>query len=248
MVNAGIPGARLEQSLINLKQRVLPLSPDVVVVYHANNDMARDTQVLAASEGLDVAKRRSPGPIEFLSKYSMLVDLAYKNLAISNQSNTEKLSSVPQDIANGFGDQLREFVETAHNADAQVVLSHFITKYRSDQSLDEQTKNADVAFYYMPWMKAEHFASTINSYNQEISDVAASTEAPIVKDVDSIPADSQHFKDCMHFADAGCEKMAMRFADFLSSSGMIDKIEQGQPSAFTSISPSSAERIVSSQP
>ena len=49
MINAGVPGYVVTESLKNLEHRVLPLEPDLVIYYEANNDMAIDTRALARS-------------------------------------------------------------------------------------------------------------------------------------------------------------------------------------------------------
>ena len=73
-----------DDNLKNLRHRVLPLDPDLVIYYEANNEIVRDTREIWRSaracwrrRGAAVA-RWSPA----LSKYSLMFDLAYKNLAI----------------------------------------------------------------------------------------------------------------------------------------------------------------------
>ena len=41
-----------DDNLKNLRHRVMPLDPDLVIYYEANNEIVRDTQALAAREGL----------------------------------------------------------------------------------------------------------------------------------------------------------------------------------------------------
>ena len=224
VVNAGVPGYMIEESLVNLRERVLPLNPDLVIVYHANNDMAWDTRELAQQQGI-TKSNRDPAIIQFAAKHSMLVDLGYKNIKILFRgSGQKKLDAIPDDIANRFSAALHEISKTTASANCQLLVSQFATKYRSDQSPEEQTKNADVAFYYMPWMTAAQLTTTMDRYNRAIEEFASSTKTPFVGDIDSIPADEQHFADCMHFRDTGCEKMAVRFADYLQDSGLAQQL------------------------
>jgi len=224
VINAGVPGYMIDDSLVNLRERVLPLNPDLAIIYHANNDMAKDTRALAQEQGI-TKDNRDPAIVQFVAKYSMLVDLAYKNIKILFKgSGQKKLDAIPSDIASRFSARLNDMHLIASNANCRVLVSHFATKYRSHQTPAEQKKNADVAFYYMPWMTAEQLVATLDRYNQAITDFASQTNTPIITEIDSIPADEEHFADCMHLRDVGCEKMAMRFANFLEESGLVDEL------------------------
>jgi hypothetical protein len=46
----------------------------------------------------------------------------------------------------------------------------------------------------------------------------------VVDDRDAIPADAEHFTDCMHLADKGATSMANRFLRFLRTSGQMDEL------------------------
>src|SRR5262249_4427880 len=100
----------------------------------------------------------------------------------------------------------------------------YLVKYRRGQERAVQIANADVAFFYMPWMTIDDLLDGIDYYNQAIVQYARSQRIPVVEDRESIPADSKHFADCMHLTDAGCTTMAGRFARFLESNKMIDRI------------------------
>ena len=69
VVNAGIPGAVATESLKNLERRVVPLTPDIVVFYEANNDLAIDTRDLARRQGLlSSSEGYLSGPVRALSQ------------------------------------------------------------------------------------------------------------------------------------------------------------------------------------
>jgi hypothetical protein len=114
-----------------------------------------------------------------------------------------------------------------------LVLSSFLTKYRRDQPRAVQIANADVAFYYMPWMTIESLLDGIDIYNESIARFADSRGIPMATDRQSIPADGAHFADFCHLTDAGCEAMARRFADFLAEQRILEPViaatNQSQP-------------------
>lgn len=224
VINAGVPGYSTDQSAINLRERVLPLDPDLVIVYHGNNDMAHDTRELAIERGI-AKSNREPAVIQFLSRWSLLVNLAYKNIKIATSgSGQAKLESVPNEITQRFSTQLGEIYGLARGADCRLMVSTFVTKYRANQSADEQASNADVAFYYMPWMTTQLLVNTMERYNQAIVSFAKSTNCWLAEGDEMIPADADHFSDCMHLKDAGCAKMALRLADAMRDSGLVDEL------------------------
>jgi hypothetical protein len=105
-----------------------------------------------------------------------------------------------------------------------MVLSTFIVKYRRNQDRATQIANADVAFFYMPWMSIDGMLDAMDRYNASILEYGRSHDVPVVDDRDAIPADAEHFTDCMHLADKGATSMANRFLRFLRTSGQMDEL------------------------
>ena len=75
-VNGGVPGYTVASSRQNLRHKVAPLEPDVIVVYHASNDLSAEVNALAAAAGLGRAHQQ-PG---WLERHSLLWELVSKNL------------------------------------------------------------------------------------------------------------------------------------------------------------------------
>ena len=226
VVNAAVGGYVAADNLKNLEHRVLPLDPDLVIYYEANNEIVRDTQQLATHEGiLAEGSNRQPGVVTAFSRYSLMVDLIYKNLAIllrSHAQPTKTLDHLPPNLPNHFItvlDQMRADLETRH---VPLVLSTFIVKYRRSQDRATQIRNADVAFYYMPWMSINGMLDAMDLYNQAILDYGERAGLFVVDDRDAIPADAEHFSDCMHLLDAGADAMAERFFRALQASGLVE--------------------------
>jgi hypothetical protein len=225
VVNAAVGGYTSEENLKSLEYRVLPLEPDLVIYYEANNEIVKDTRALAAQEGLGDTDGQ-PSFVEDLSKYSLLVDLAYKNLAIAARSragSARKVDRVPPNLPDHFVgvlDAMRADLEPRH---VPLVLSTFLVKYRRNQDRATQVKNADVAFFYMPWMSIDGMLDAMDVYNQAILDFAKRQGLPVVDDREAIPPDATHYSDCMHLLDPGSEAMAERFSRFLLDSRVLDR-------------------------
>src|SRR5205814_5471569 len=191
------------------------LDPDLVIYYEANNGIVHDTQLLAVQQGLLGADgRRQSALVSTSSKASLLFDLAYKNLSIllrSRDTSTPKINEVPANLPDHFIgglDQMRAALAERH---VPFVLSTFIVKYRRDQDRATQIANADVAFYYMPWMSIDGMLDAMDRYNAAIVEFGKRADLPVIDDRNVIPPDAEHFTDCMHLADKGNEVMADRF-------------------------------------
>jgi lysophospholipase L1-like esterase len=227
VVNAALGGYVSEDNLKNLRHRVMPLDPDLVLYYEANNEIVHDTQLFAAREGLLRADGARQSPlVTSLSKYSLMFDLAYKNLAIMIRSraasgDAKKLDRVPADLPAHFISVLDQMRADLAAKDVPFVLSTFIVKYRRSQDRATQIKNADVEFYYMPWMSIDGMLDAMDVYNQAILDYASRAALPVVDDREAVPADAEHYSDCMHFLDKGAEAMADRFARYILETGAL---------------------------
>ena len=226
VVNAGIPGCAMESSLKNLRRRVLPLDPDIVIVYHAHNDMKLDTREAASAQGLVVqGDGRRAGPLASLGRFSLLADLLHKNLSVvyaKNEGPESKLVGLPDDLCARFAGLLGEVHETLVERDIDLVLSTFVTKYRPDQEPETLLENAGLSLFYMPWLSVDGLMDGIARYNQTILDFGRAHGVPVLAG-DSIPPDEEHYVDGIHLTDTGCERMARRFAEHIGALGLIER-------------------------
>jgi lysophospholipase L1-like esterase len=227
VINAAVAGYVAADNLKNLKYRVLPLNPDLVIYYEAHNEIVRDTKEIAIRDGLIGKQGAQSALVSRLSNYSLMFDLAYKNLAILSRgegASAAKMDRVPPELPQRFIGVLDEMRAELERRDIQFVLSTFLVKYRRDQDRQTQIANADIAFYYMPWMSIDGLLNSIDVYNQAILDYAKRSNLPVVDDREAIPPDAEHYADCVHMLDKGGELMADRFAKYLRASGVVDRL------------------------
>ncbi len=226
VVNAAVGGYVAADNLKNLEHRVLPLDPDLVIYYEANNEIVRDTRELARQSGMaDDSFRTSP--LGMLARYSLLADLVQKNAIIlmgGRSQGAKTMSSVPRDLPHHFLSVIEQMRQDVSRKNIPMMLSTFVVKYRRNQDRATQVANADVAFYYMPWMSIEGLLDAMDVYNAAILDYASEHQLPAVDDRDSIPPDAEHFTDCMHLADKGAEAMADRFLRGMRTGGLVDRL------------------------
>src|SRR5215467_9301036 len=129
VINAAIGGYTATENVKNLTHRVLPLDPDLAIYYEGNNEITKDTRQLALDRGL-IASANPRSLATTIANYSLLFDLAYKNLTIlagrREAAAAQTLNSVPSDLPNHFIGQLDEMRRTLAGRDIPLVLSTFI--------------------------------------------------------------------------------------------------------------------------
>lgn len=220
-VNAGVPGYAVDSSLKNLRHRVAPLRPDVVVIYHATNDMSGDLREAAAAKG--VVQDAKVIPESWPAMYSLLWGLAEKNWRVwisqrQAERNVGRLEVDPKELGERFRLNLTELVVSAQSAAKLVALATFATQLRRGQTDEQKLRASASALYYMPFMHPDGLIASYERYNEIIRDVAKATGALLIEGEHDIPGDPDHFTDTVHFTDRGSEKMAARVSSALSQS------------------------------
>jgi lysophospholipase L1-like esterase len=226
-INAGVPGYSLESSVLNLKSRVAPLDPDVIVIYEGHNDLSGNSFHLAVKEGL--VSKPTEQNLSWPAKYSLLWYLVEKNLLIMSKQLTArevegKLRFDKEALTAPFRRDLKDLVQASKRVASLVVLVTFSTQLRSDQTTGQQTRAAATSLYYMPYMSINGLIEAYASYNQVVRQVAEETGSLIITDENSIPGDAQHFVDSIHFTDKGSRFMSERVAHALLESAALQEI------------------------
>jgi lysophospholipase L1-like esterase len=226
-VNGGVPGYVVKSSLKNLEHRIAPLQPDIVVIYHATNDMSVELRKLAAAKG--VSREATVEPPSWLSNHSLLWNLAEKNFRIwvaqrQAQEKVGRLEVDPASLGGAFRNDLVALVRRAQQDAGVVAVATFSARLRSGQSDEEQLQAAASALYYMPFMTPEGLLGSYARYNQVIRDVARETGALLIEGEHEIPGDARHFTDSVHFTDAGSRAMASRVSMALASNEQVQML------------------------
>ena len=113
-INAGVGGYTIEISRKNLALRVAPLEPDLIVVYHAVNDISKDTRLLAEEQGVYQGHADTDS---WLSRVSLAWYLVEKNLVLKSRQKTAARDTVgrlqfdAQALAAKFGERLGTLLE-----------------------------------------------------------------------------------------------------------------------------------------
>lgn len=226
-VNGGVPGYSTETSLINLEKRVMPLHPDIVIIYHATNDLAGETRDLAEKAGLERINLEKEA--SWLGRYSLLWQLVEKNLALISLQSTPTANDIlnfdPQKIGKDFKQNLEKLTDLAYKKGARlVVLVTFSIHLRDGMTADQENSAMVSARYYMPYISVPDYAASFKRYNQLIKEAAEDKGALLVGNENSIPGDLQHFTDSVHFTDAGSQLQADRIVSTLVNSDQFLQI------------------------
>jgi lysophospholipase L1-like esterase len=214
-VNGSLPGYSISALLRNLRYRVAPLAPDVIVIYEAANDLSGELRKLAEEQGL-VAEAKM-GELTWPSRYSLLWNLVEKNLRVLKAQHDAKASSgrlVVNAAALGreYRQDLTELVLAARKTSKLVAVATFSIHPRREQPAGQQLAALTSAIFYTPFVTPTTIIEGYERYNQIAREVARETGADLIEGEYDIPGDSAHFADTVHFTDAGSEAMAQRIS------------------------------------
>jgi lysophospholipase L1-like esterase len=218
-VNGGVPGYTMAASIKNLEYRIAPLTPDVIVIYDATNDMSGELRDLAFAQG--ILETPSFKPLHWPAKYSLLWELVEKNWRIlvaqrSADANAARLDLDVPRLGEPYRKDLTALIVAAKKRAAVVAVATFATQLRVGQTHEQQRIASQSAMFYMPFMTPESLLRSYARYNQVIREVAAETGAILIDDLDAIPGSPDYFTDTVHFTDAGSRAMADRVTSALA--------------------------------
>lgn len=230
-VNAGVGGYPIEKTRVNLRARVAPLEPDLIVIYHAVNDVSVDTREEARARGVYAGHADGDS---WLARYSLAWYLLEKNWTLRQRQRAaaagrDRLEVDADALAQGFRRRLAALVAEAREVAPVVAVATFSHRVRADQTPQEQLAACNTALYYMPYMTPAGVLAAFDAYNRAIRAVAAETGCLLIDGEDEVPGDGLHFADSVHLTDRGCLAMAERVAARLLASpavrGLFERAE-----------------------
>lgn len=228
-VNAGAGGYSTEQSSLNLAHRVGPLEPDVLVVYHATNDLTFDTRRLAVEQGL---WEEDALELSWLSDYWLTWNLLEKNLVFRSRAESageagSVLEFDAEALAAGFQANLERLLVECQEVAPVVLVATFSIQARRGQGEEELRAASQSSLYYMPYMSPEGLLDAFEAYNGAIRRAGESTGVILALGEDEIPGDKAHFNDSVHFKDPGAVLMAQRVAEALLADPGFQRLARG---------------------
>jgi lysophospholipase L1-like esterase len=237
VINAAVPGYDTSQSIPNLALRVMPFHPDVVIIYHAYNDLKA-----AQPNFMPDYSHIHPTAFGYYEKPGVIVrglnhSMAYVRLrnkyreykmmseGISNLSaaveGRGRANAVPSEVKDVFEQHMRSLVGIARAGDAKVILSSFATLHdpRADysdetvlSSLSERKKTELILLlHFTPGLTREGILGGLVNYNEVLENVATKEKTGWVDNANLVPHDDKYFLDRVHFSREGARLMAENF-------------------------------------
>ncbi len=235
VINAGVPGFDTAQSIGNLALRVMPFDPDLVIIYHAHNDLkAIRTDTVFKPDYSHIHN----APFGYHKKPSFLIRLLnrsmfyvrvrnrYRQLAkIKRIENAVKddtrLSTVPAAAERAFAQHMRSLIAVARAGGAKVILSSFATlhdPYRDYSTRDALAELSDFSkkelhnlFRFIPGLTIEGYFKAITRYNEVLKHITTEEKTGWVDNANKVPHHREYFVDRVHFSPTGAALMAQSF-------------------------------------
>ena len=205
--SAGTPGYVSYQSLINFQTRMLDLKPDIIVIYHAINDLlpltlrgvdpndfddftAKNTSVLGSS-----ANYRD-GILDQSAFYTLLYNriLGVKRAYLAKSYDEQDLLELTS-----FAVNIESLVAMAKAKKIKVVLTTF-----AHNQVTEGSKST--------WGMQPLVAKGIDSHNKTMQALAVKHNTAMVDVAASLTGQPEYFGDFCHFSDTGITKLTQLMA------------------------------------
>jgi lysophospholipase L1-like esterase len=237
VINAGIPGFDTAQSLGNLALRVMPFQPDLVIIYHAYNDLKAIRKNVTYLPDYSHFHTKPYGfhtkpnlvirwldhsmfYVRLRSQYRDYLQEMQKLEELKNErlGKSHRLNHIPQQARETYEQHIRILVSIARTQGAAVVLSSFATL--NDPKLDHSkpevfnslTERQKVEVYalmhFTPGLTSKAILEGIHSYNEVLKKIASQQKTGWVDNASLIPHDDKYFLDRVHFSKAGAARMA----------------------------------------
>ncbi|MFQ5546077.1 MAG: SGNH/GDSL hydrolase family protein, partial [Acidiferrobacterales bacterium] len=232
VINAGVPGFDTAQSISNLALRVMPFKPDVVVIYHAYNDLKAIRHTVPFQPDYSHIHQRPYGHherptflVRWLNNSMVYVRTRNKYRKMKQQQTRidtvlqkDRVSDIPLAAEQTFAQHLRTLIAIARSGGAKVVLSSFATlhdpkkNYNKSQVTETLTPLQKREFYnllhFTPGLTIEGIFKGIERYNAILNKVAEEEQTAWVDNANGIPHGDKYFIDRVHFSADGAALMA----------------------------------------
>ncbi len=236
VINAGTPGFHTAQSVANLALRVLPFKPDVIVVYHAYNDLkAVSSEAVFRPDYSHMhhtphGVRERPNFATSLLNHSMFYVRTrnrYREFAKANSLadlllEAGRMDRVPQYAEEAFALHLKTLAVLGRDSGAKVILCTFPTLHDpsldfSDpavfQGLSQLEQNELIAvLQFTPSLTLNGVYRGIRTYNDIIKRVAEEKGVASADIAQAVPHDTAYFLDRVHVTDKGAALVAETLA------------------------------------
>ncbi|MFQ5490781.1 MAG: SGNH/GDSL hydrolase family protein [Phycisphaerae bacterium] len=223
VINAGVPGYTLTNSLVNLTERVLPLNPDLVIIYHAPNDLSYEQRQVF---GGDRRQGEADGvwPVtQWLTEKSLLFRKVVKNVHVrwGSTNSPVRHDRLPDEAVERIRGRLEKLIGQCRARGIDVVVCTVATQFSADVPAPQQRRAAGTALYYNKHLSLVGLIDAYDRINSAIRSVGRDHALALADVARAVPGDEDHFGDSVHFTNAGTGAVANCLRDTLVRSGYI---------------------------
>lgn len=230
VINAGVFGYTTYQTLANLTFRIVELEPDIVIIYHAGNDvLTREVNPdcyrgVNPLLGLDprgrVAASTYTQPLPFSALYRFITI----NLGLNANPTQVESFLTSANVVCGDGQAYTPEAMVAANPPTYFE-RNLISMIGIARIHDFDLVLASWAYEEASEEAAPYWREAVAEHNAIIRQVAAAYDAPLIDYAPQAPQQPEYWADYVHMNAAGSRHQAEAFAQVLVEADLIDALD-----------------------
>ncbi|MEP6913303.1 MAG: SGNH/GDSL hydrolase family protein [bacterium] len=223
VINAGHHAFEIDDLVELLRQRVLPLQPDIVLFYEATNNINFNEFIKDVPKACPGDCWIDSGWKRFLYSRSAYFDLMADRFNWINRQPAPMPHTLdialPKRSVTHYREGLRQIVQEALSHKTKIVLTSFITLAHEGAMYSYEEYPVLAPWFYKvhyPYTPGE-VARIYDVFNRQSAEVAREFGVPYADLAADFPRTPQYFPiDLMHFSPEGDRLLAHKFAEFLA--------------------------------
>jgi lysophospholipase L1-like esterase len=230
VINAGVGGYTTMESLINLVTRVLPLEPNMIIIYHAFNDFKpnrfpnfksdytnwRSRERTPKKHILNILSSKSSFARNMVSLYRKLSRYLDKRLKYHlPTTGLRRYDTVSEEGIESFKRNLRTMIYVTRGYGITPVISTFCLLL-NEENLQAHPEKFEGLLDYIPTLTYAGVLDAKRRYNQALREVAKQEKVLLIDNSLLIPETLQYQYDSCHFTAAGARLIAENFSQAIS--------------------------------
>jgi lysophospholipase L1-like esterase len=220
VVNAGIAGYTLDDEQAMLAKRVLPLNPDLIVLYPGNNDFA---------PYCNPPRWRAPPALQGLPQFGLPEWWMSDDLVLST---TERLRIAPPVVTpdrdpdemdmSAYRARVASLIETAASHGSIVLVATVARSFRPEQPRELQESLSAEIRASLRCFSVDGLHRLFDRHNVILKSAAVAANVAVLDLDRMIPGGSTYFASTTHFAEAGEIAAADALAEFIRDHRLLD--------------------------